>query len=98
MSKSDLSFLPLPRDPNPIFVQCCGGQSKDGTDDLMSLSRAGYLMQTPISSMYKNVDHIIHYANLQTPWRLLETATRHEPLSDIFYVCVSMFSCIYKIT
>lgn len=52
----------------------------------MSLSRAGYLMQTPISSIHKNVDRIIHYANVQTPWRLL--GTLRMKLCQTFSMCV----------
>lgn len=71
---------------SPIFVQHCG-QSKDGTDDLMSVSRAGDVIQTPISSMYKNVDHITHYAKAADPMEA--TATRHKSPFVRPFLCVS---------
>lgn len=61
-------------------------QSERSVDDLMSVSRGGYLMQRPISSMHKYVDRILRYAKPpQTPWRRLGG---HNPpvVMNIFFV------------
>lgn len=90
MSKMDLSFLPpTPEKSSPIFVQHCG-QSKDETDDLMSISRAGDVIQTPISSIYKNVDHIIHYAKAADPMEAFRNRSKAQiTFCQSFPLCVS---------
>lgn len=86
------TFLSCPRTPeksSPIFVQH-RGQSKDGTDDLMSVSRAGDVIQTPISSMYKNVDHIIRYAKSADPMEAFRNRNKTRiTFCQTFSLCVS---------
>ncbi len=49
------------------FSHSTDNQSERSIDDLMSVSRGGYLIQKPISSTYKYVDHILRYAEPADP-------------------------------
>lgn len=47
---------------------CKGSQSEHRIDDLMSSPGKRYLIQRPVSSAFKYVDHMVRYAKPVDPW------------------------------